>query len=120
MGLSSRNTNMAALKTLLFVQVIPSFVLGFVSMLMAFLLMVPFVMASPNASSFNPVWAFLPALLLPALLSVAKDVLFISWSRRRLYTAFREIASRPIGVFAPVPPVIPAVLPRIVPSQSKP
>jgi len=120
MGLSSRNTNMAALKTLLFVQVIPAFVLGFASMLMTVLLMVPFAMASQNASSFNPGWAFLAVLVLPPLLAVAKDVLFISWSRRKLYTAFREIASRPIGVFAPVPPVIPAVVPRIVTSQSKP
>ena len=111
---------MAALKTLLFVQVIPAFVLGLASMLMAVLVMVPFAMSSQNASSFNPVWAFLPALLLPPLLAVAKDVLFISWSRRRLYTAFREIASRPIGVFAPVPPVIQAVVPRIVPTQSQP
>ena len=118
MGLSSRNANMAALKTLLFVQVIPAFVLGFASVFMTALFMIPIAMASPNATTFNPGWAILAAFLLPALLAVAKDVLFISWSRRKLYAAFREIASRPIGVYASVPPVIPAIVPGVAPRPS--
>jgi ABC-type transport system involved in multi-copper enzyme maturation permease subunit len=120
MGLSSRNTNMAALKTLLFVQIIPAFVLGFASMFTTVLLMMPSAMASPNTTVMNPLWAIMVALLVPALLAVAKDVFFISWSRRKLYGAFREIASRPIGVFAPVPPVIPVAAPRVEARPSQP
>lgn len=115
MGLSSKSTNMAALKTLLFVQVIPAFVLGFASMIMTVLIMIPSAMISNNPTTFNPGWSILSLFLLPTLLAVAKDVLFISWSRRKLHTAFRERASRTIGIFAAVPPVIPAIGPRLEP-----
>lgn len=115
MGLTSKNTNMAALKTLLFVQIIPSFVLGFISMMLTVLIMIPSAMISNNTATFKPGWSVLSIFLLPALLAVAKDVLFISWSRRKLYSSFREKASQTIGVFASVPPVIPAIGPRLEP-----
>lgn len=119
MGLSSRNTNTATLKTLLFVQVIPAFVLGFASMFLTALLMIPTI-ASPNTTGFNQGWSMMGLILLPALLAVAKDVLFISWSRRKLYGGFREIASRPMRVGAPVPPIIPATILRTEPRPAQP
>jgi hypothetical protein len=45
---------------------------------------------------------------IPASLSVAKDILFIAWSRRALFSRFRELATLTPGavVSQPDPPII--------------
>src|SRR4030095_12413889 len=50
MGLNSKSTNLAALKTILFVQVIPWFALTFVSMMTIPLLLLPGLMKGVAAS----------------------------------------------------------------------
>ena len=104
-GLTSRNTNMAALKTLVLVQVAPVFVLGLASGLVTVLVMFPAMMAGAGGPSAN-VLEVVAVLLFPVLLAVAKNFLFISWSRRNLYRTFRERASRSTRNVAAIPALI--------------
>ncbi len=109
MGLSSRNANMAALKTIAFVQVIPALVLGFLSGLITVLVMLPSIIRTSGATtgSMN-VLGSATIVLVPALLAVSKDLFFIIWARRRLYRGFREVAARAHRVVLPVPPRVAA------------
>lgn len=106
MGLKTRKTSTAMLKTVCFVQVLPWLVLTILQSLL--------MMAS--------VWAGLPyygGVIIGAILGIGKDLVFILVSRRRLYRTFRNAATESAGVVRPaapaptpvnleVPPVIPA------------
>jgi hypothetical protein len=109
MGLNSKNTHLATLKTILFVQVIPWFALTFVSMLAFPLLLLPSLINGGAATSQMMVWfpLFLSAAM--ATLSLAKDIAFIFWARRKLYSEFRD---RVVRVVAPIQPTLPPPLPR--------
>jgi hypothetical protein len=110
MGLNSKSTNLATLKTILFVQIIPWFALTFFSMLAVPLLLLPSLMkggaVAPSQMMF---WFPLITSAVMAALSLAKDIAFTFWARRKLYFEFRERVAR---VVAPIQPAPPPPLPR--------
>lgn len=98
MGLTSRTANMATLKTILFVQIIPWFVMAFLTGVMMASLMGAMVYRAGSAQSMSWfVWWPLLSAVLGAALAIAKDVGFIVWSRKKLRSCFREEASRSLG-----------------------
>jgi hypothetical protein len=121
MGLTSRSASLATLKTILFVQVIPWFVIAFGTGMVVGLMLSGLVFrASPvQPASFFAWWPLLSALL-TAVLAVAKDIGFIVWSRNRLRCCLREQAALnpgqprfaaplPLSVSGPQPPIIATV-----------
>jgi ABC-type transport system involved in multi-copper enzyme maturation permease subunit len=119
MGMTSKNANLAALKTFLFVEIIPLIVIWFGSWMLILYLLNPFLGRNASGSSAFTTWymVWYPFLsnLLMAILFVAKDVGFFIWSRKSLFSRFRDQAVRSISppVVAvpapiPVPPVIPS------------
>jgi ABC-type transport system involved in cytochrome c biogenesis permease component len=122
MGLTSRTANLATLKTLLFVQVIPALVIWFASMMGIWALMIPiFLKKSAGAPTWMFSWWPLVSAALMALLSLAKDIVFFVWSRKKLYFSFREQAAQSIGQprLITLPPVLaPVSLPPIIAAES--
>lgn len=112
MGMTSRSANLATLKTLVFVQVIPWLVTMFAAG-MALGLVMPLVMRSgsgQSASWFE--WWPLVSTLLTASISLAKDAGFIVWSRDKLYSSLRTQATCGHGQPGPAaPPPLPAAIP---------
>lgn len=97
MGLTSKSANLATLRTLLFVQVIPWFIIAFASSIGIGLL---FASLGRAFSSGPPTWfMWWPLLnaLAATVLATGKDVGFVLWSRKRLFSAFREQAARMPG-----------------------
>ena len=117
MGATSKSTHMAALKTLLFVQLIPFLVFYFVATIGGMLIYIPQMrnMKSATASSWTT-WYPLAIAGILFLLTFSKDVLFFFWSRNWLYSRFREQAARNLGqprtVAAPgsIPPIMAATV----------
>ena len=113
MGLTSRTAHLATLKTILFVQVIPWFVIAFGStMVMGLFMAQSFFRSSSTQPTWWLVWWPLLSVLVSTTLALSKDIAFIVWSRKRLYSSFRERASRGVGqtVFA-TPPPLPLAIP---------
>jgi hypothetical protein len=128
MGMTSKSNNLATLKTIAFVQVIPGFVISFASMLVIPVLIMPALLkgglsatnAGSRVTSALMTWFPLVSIALSLFLHLAKDIGFFVWSRRTLYRSFREQATRtlvPVRPAAPprVPPPIPA--PPVMPLQ---
>jgi hypothetical protein len=98
------------LKTILFVQIIPWFALTFVSMLAVPLLLLPSLMSGGAAApSQMMVWFPLFVSAVMTALSLAKDIAFTFWARRRLYLEFRDRVAR---VVTPIRPALLPPLPR--------
>ena len=118
MGMTSRSANLATLKTLLFVQIIPWLVITFVSYIVVSITLVPWVIkaannaaANSNASTITRSVAWFPLLfaVVMGVLSVIKDVVFINIARNRLLKNFRAVAVKavlPIQISV-VPPPLP-------------
>jgi hypothetical protein len=118
MGLTSRTANLATLKTILFVQVIPWFAIAFgIGMMMGLLMAGIFARAaSAQPAAWLAWWPLLSAVLTAAVV-VAKDIGFIVWSRHKLHLSFREEAARNLGqprFVAPRPLPAGAVAPPII------
>jgi hypothetical protein len=97
MGLTSRNSSIATLKTILFVQVLPWMIIGICSALAVPLLLIPRLMrGNASGTMLSPIWFQLITLGSGTLLSLCKDFGFFLWSRRRLYSEFRIRASSPV------------------------
>ena len=116
MGLTSRNFTGAALKTLLFVQVLPALGIGFLTAISIPLVFFATGMnrgAGPAAGFLTSSIAWMPVLVtgFHGLLSLLKDLAFIGWSRRQLTFGFRERALQFQGTPAVMPP------PRLAPPQ---
>jgi hypothetical protein len=116
MGLNSRNTNLATLKTIVFVQIIPWFVVSFGTMML-----VPLVIFSQFASSSTAFMIWYPLLTsgLASLLFLLKDAGFVLWSRRKLYAQFREragsiIGSLPVAVPRAMAPPLAVKVPPVI------
>ncbi len=124
MGLSSRNSLLATMKTVLFVQVIPWLVIGFASM-----------MALPILAALSGGWRsgapgtgwieWFPIIStgLMTVLSLAKDAIFWVLAQRRLVENFRATATCAIvpvvyRKFVPPGPV-PANVPPVIPTQPR-
>lgn len=99
MGMTSKRANLATLKTLLFVQIIPWFVIAFGAALVVPMMMAVFAFrgAAPGPGTWLSWWPLLNAAL-ATILAIGKDVGFILWSRKRLFFSFREQAARTLGV----------------------
>jgi len=120
MGLISRTANLATLKTILFVQVIPWFVIAFCSTMAMALFMAKSVFSGSSAQpTWWLVWWPLVTAVVSTTLALLKDIGFIVWSRKKLYSSFRERAAKgvsqtgfvalpPLPVAIPAPPVIAA------------
>jgi hypothetical protein len=112
MGLTSKSANIATLKTLLFVQIVPWFAIGFAAGMLAPLLVLPSIMGRGGAPSTAMItWFTLISSAFTTLLGVGKDIGFILWSRKRLRTQLRERAAD-ISSYAP-PPVIAQPVPNL-------
>jgi hypothetical protein len=112
MGMTSRSANLATLKTILFVQIIPWFGIAFASSMLMGLVMSGLAF---RARSGQPItwmaWWPLVSALFAAILSLAKDVGFIMWSRKRLHSSIREEAARSFDQtrFSKAPPEPPII-----------
>jgi len=94
MGMTSRSANLATLKTILFVQVIPWFALSFVTGVLAAVLMSALAFrGGPAAMAGWMVWWPLVGVVATATLTVAKDIGFIVWSRNKLRCSCRVSAA---------------------------
>jgi hypothetical protein len=128
MGMTSRTNNLATLKTIVFVQVIPAMVIAFASALAFPLILMPLLLKGGLTGNTGTwlnskimVWFPLTTVLVSALLNLSKDAAFFAWSRRTLYTSFREEATRSLSPFryaaTPVAPPPVAAAPVIPPRQ---
>jgi hypothetical protein len=93
-GLTSRSTNLATLKTLVFVQIIPWFVISFAAGLIIPLILLPALIGGASGASMRTmiVWYPLLTVILTSLLGLGKDLGFFLWSRRNLHEHFRQRA----------------------------
>ncbi|HVM51193.1 MAG TPA: hypothetical protein VMU04_24400 [Candidatus Acidoferrum sp.] len=120
-GMTCRSNNLGTLKTLALVQVVPGMAIFFAASMAFPLILLPLLFKgglwSTTASSWMSTnWArWYPAITLglSAVLSLSKDVAFIYWSRRKLYSSFRQQATRSLQPFRyvavpAVPPPVPA------------
>ena len=113
MGLTTKTSNFATLKTFLFVQVIPWFVISFASTLLVALALVPGLISRNTGSTWFLWYTFVSAGVTTGL-CLAKDAVFIVWSRRKLLTMFRTHATQTVlPAFAMGPPVIVAQPPPL-------
>ena len=110
MGLVSKNTNFATLNTIIFVQIIPWFVISFVSGILMSLVFLPRLMTgAAGASPQFMVWYPLITTGVAMVISLGKDVGLVLWARRRLLAEFRQralpwVALAPLPLPPPLPP----------------
>lgn len=113
MGMTSKNANLATLKTVVFVQIVPGFVIGFASSLVLAALMFGFMIPSvtsgntPNPLRFMNWYPFVNEAVV-FVLSLAKDIGFVVWARRKLFSDFREVAARALSPVRIAPPAVPS------------
>jgi hypothetical protein len=114
MGLTSKRANLATMKTIVFVQIIPWFVVSFASALV-----VPLMFFLPQfkklGSGMTPQLAALFPLAIAGLATVlflTKDIAFIIWARRKLYSELRERAAGMSRVRVARPPPLPREIPK--------
>jgi hypothetical protein len=106
MGLNSKNSNLATLKTIVFVQIIPWFGVSFASAMVVPLVLLPSLMKGVSTpTSQMMVWFPLITSGLATVLFLAKDIAFSFWARRKLYAEFRERAVQAVApIRLPGPP----------------
>jgi hypothetical protein len=104
MGLRSKKTSIALMKTLVLVQVLPFLAAAILQGLLMFAIM------WLRVSGY---WGGLMA----SVLVLLKNAAFIFWSRRRLHKIFREAAAQSFDIARPrkAPPVPPRINPDIPP-----
>jgi len=115
MGLTSRNTLIATLKTIVFVQIVPWFVIHFLTFAT-----IPLVAGVGGWTSgkrgasmaFTSLWLSVAFVLLPLVLTLVKAILFWTLAWRKLTRRFRELATQAVV------PVRPANLPPKIPRRS--
>jgi hypothetical protein len=126
MGMTSKNANFATLKSVVFVQLIPWFVIAFASSLISFLVLMPLLTQSATGTGATAAltqrMAWFPFLIttVAAVLAIAKDAFFVALSRRKLNSQFREMAVRavvPIHVAPPPPLPRPTTPSPMIPAQ---
>jgi hypothetical protein len=120
MGLISKSLNLATLKTIVFVQIVPWFVVSFAAALMFPLLMMSLLMKGTSPSPQIMMWFPWFVAALSTTLSLLKDLGFSVWARRKLYSEFRMRATQAVvPIRTTAPPFLAAVdrPPRIEPSR---
>ena len=114
MGLTSKNTLTATLKTIVFVQIIPWFVIYLLTVLIVPMFMLfgggwPTTTTQKNVpqSQMLALWLPLVFILVPTLLGFLKNFLFWFGVRKKLFNHFRQLATRAITpTHSSVPPII--------------
>jgi len=119
MGMTSKNANLATLKTLMFVQVIPWFVISFASSMGVGLLLIP-LMTKGGGTPSNAFtsWFALLFTVVPLGLALTKDVFFVVLTRRKLYHGFRDMAVRavvPVRLAGSPAPLQRVAEPQVIP-----
>ena len=95
MGMTSRTASLATLKAIVFVQVIPWFVITFASTMLIGMLMAGAAFSRPQVQpGWWLVWWPLLSAVFSGTLAVGKDIGFILWSRHQLYSSLRTQAAR--------------------------
>jgi hypothetical protein len=90
MGLSSKNANLATLKTIVFVQVIPWFGIAFASALAVPLVLLPNLMAGGRPAPAQMLfWLPILSTAVATFLYLAKDAVFLLYARGKLNTELR-------------------------------
>ena len=126
MGMTSKSNNLATLKTIAFVQVVPLLVSYFISGILMMLVMLPFFAGSvrsgksSNNSWLNSIAVWMPFLYtgLVAIFCLGKDIGFTLWARKKLRLSFREQAARGIVPIRFAPPLLPPpIAPPVVAAQ---
>lgn len=129
MGMTSRSANLATLKTLLFVQIIPWLVITFASYILVSIMVLPLLVkftntagTNANSNAFMSSFMWYPFLiaLTVGVLSVIKDIVFIALARNRLLKNFRTIAIRAVLPIHAVPPPLQVQRPMPPPLPGKP
>jgi hypothetical protein len=115
MGIITRKPNLAVLKTLLFVYVLPSIVMWFVQLML-------YAMIGVFGGTTGRVHFWIPSLV-AGLLAVVIDVVFIVLAWRKVMSNFRETVARAAGLAifkrklpTPPPPPPPMPLPPQLPA----
>ena len=98
MGLTSRNSSLATLKTILFVQIIPWFVISIGSMVLVPLMLLPRLLVGGGGPP-NRFFEWYPLLItaVATLLGLGKNAGFLLWARGRLFSRFRQRASQELA-----------------------
>jgi ABC-type transport system involved in multi-copper enzyme maturation permease subunit len=98
-GLTCKTANGAMLKTFAFVEILPWFVISFLSGISVALFMVPIAMKASSGGSGPTLSATMPLVMsiVPSALGIVKDIFFILWSRQKLLRDFRRLATTPPG-----------------------
>lgn len=100
LGLVSKNTNIATLRAVLFVQVLPWLGITFASTLLASVLMFRNFLSASTPSSSTVLMFPMIMSGLSAVMSIAKDAAFILWARGRLFKDFRTEAAKALNARA--------------------
>lgn len=97
MGMTSKHSTLATFKTIISVQVIPWLIIVLSTVLgLAASWMLP-ILRSPTRPAWLNLWLPVGVSGIAAGLMILKDIGFVIWSRRRLYSAFRKQASEGSG-----------------------
>jgi len=99
MGMTSKSSQIASLKTLLFVQIVPAMAIYFVAMSSSALMLIPKLSMGGKAGTPTAFMFWYPFILMivNSSLALAKDAGFFFWARNKLYGSFREQAARNLG-----------------------
>jgi hypothetical protein len=112
MGLTSKSANIATLKTLLFVQIIPWFAISFAVGMLTPMLILPSLIKGGGGAAPSMIMTWFPLIssAFTTALALAKDIGFILWSRGRLHAQLRDRAAD----------ISSYVLPPVIPQQATP
>lgn len=110
LGLVSKSANIATLKTLIYVQVIPAFIIGILSGI-AIPILTFSTVGKPggfSAARVGFLTAWLPLVLVSfnTLLSLMKDLLFVNWAQGHLHAEFRQRAIDVLFAEGAAPPLL--------------
>lgn len=110
MGVTSKKANLAILKTITFVMLMPWFCINVAGGIIAMVIILPAsgIFTSGKAAATITsymVWFPLVTVGITTVLTILKDVFFIRWARRKLYGSLRETATQAFDVTI-APPVM--------------
>jgi len=121
MGLVSRNSLLATMKTIVFVQILPWLVISFAGVMAFPILMAMFGgFGGGNSGTTLIEWYSLVSMVIVTGLTLGKDWLFWSLARQRLVNNFRATATQavvPVVYRRIVPPTAPSTIPPVLPSS---
>ena len=113
-GLNSKSANIATLKTLAFVQIIPWFGIAIVSTMIFLPLMLWPALNGKFSGSGSMAYMLYPLITtgVATVLALTKDTIFILWARKKLRTHFRECVLPTVtSIHEKLPPPLPRVSP---------